>query len=56
MTQNVQKEKHIEPVTDQTDLISIQMDFRATIVSQIKENGSFREILKLSNYKRHVCV
>lgn len=56
VTQNVQKEKHIEPVTDQIDLISIQMDFRATIVSQMKENGSFREILKLSNYKRHVCV
>lgn len=52
VTQNVQNEKHIEPVTDQIDLISIQMDFRPTIVSQMKENGSFREILKLSKYKR----
>lgn len=43
VTQNVQKEKHIEPVTGQKDLISIQMNFRATIVSQIKENGSFKE-------------
>lgn len=33
------KTKNIfEPVTDQIDLISIQMDFRPTIVSQMKEN------------------